>query len=172
MGIWTEPDPVNSNLDISYTAAHYDAKTATLTFASGRTYVGQVADGRPCGQGLEVDPLPDGSNVEYEGGWRDGLYHGQGILRHRGNGSVFEGAFVAGLRCGYGMHVFGRGAGQYAGDFVDDQPHGNGTWKYADGSSFEGAWVAGQKNGPGVLTLSDGTVTRGLWLNDEMLKAP
>ena len=55
--------------------------------------------------------------------------------------------------------------GIYAGDWVDEQPHGKGKFTFASGSVYEGGWVDGERHGKGTYTLADGEVYESDWVN-------
>jgi hypothetical protein len=62
----------------------------------------------------------------YSGEFRQGKYHGQGILRYA-NGSTYEGVFVAGMRDGQGRHDDAQGW-SYSGQWAADQMEGEGSY--------------------------------------------
>ena len=39
---------------------------------------------------------------------------------------------------------------------------------YTIGDKYSGNWVNNQKNGEGTMEYSDGTITKGLWVKDEL----
>ena len=55
--------------------------------------------------------------------------------------------------------------GIYAGDWVDEQPHGKGKFTFASGSVYEGGWVDGKRHGKGTYTLADGEVYESDWVD-------
>ena len=102
--------------------------------------VGQ--NGRYNGDFNEEKEHPDGhgkmtwdNGVSYEGDWENGVYNGFGSkLYSRGGGYV--GHWENGIRKGEGTHLFAGKFGyeRFQGNFVDDQPHGEGTMTYMDGT--------------------------------------
>ena len=160
-GVWTEPDSDDPAIDLVCTSLYNDARTANLTWASGRAYVGQVRDGRPHGQGTETEA---GGASTYVGAFVLGRYDGSGVMRNQ-DGSSYEGAFVAGQRHGQGTYRFSA-TSQYAGAWEHGQPWGYGIWGYADGSAHMGHWRAGLKHGSGVATAADGRQSSGTWADD------
>lgn len=101
--------------------------------------------------------LPD--NSEYHGQLKDGLLHGQGILRWK-NGRVYKGEFKNGLMHGSGEYKSGNGE-FYTGEFINGQPQGKGKATYIDGSSYEGEFKQGFKEGQGKANYSDGSYYKG-----------
>ena len=61
----------------------------------------------------------------FEGAWRDGAPHGQGVAAYE-DGGRYEGSFLKGLRAGWGTHAYGGGGGSYTGQWAGDAPHGTG----------------------------------------------
>jgi hypothetical protein len=93
--------------------------SGVLRFADGAEYRGEVSRGRRHGHGVFVKRGSGGSFVQYTGGWREGMRHGDGTL-------LYDEA----------------GAAQYVGGWVDDQRHGRGSMRYASGSTYDGDWRA------------------------------
>ena len=46
----------------------------------------------------------------------------------------------------------------YAGEWIDDQSHGQGTETYANGDKYVGQWKDGNYHGQGIKTYADGRV--------------
>ncbi len=83
---------------------------STLTTARGDTYVGDVLDGRPNGEGSFTFSIPGrAGTARYEGEWREGKLHGFGIMTLP-SGILYVGNFVDGKRQGEGayLHISGR----------------------------------------------------------------
>lgn len=78
----------------------------------------------------------------YDGGFKDGKYHGQGTYKQNG---VFEyiGEWKDGKRNGQGTGTFANG-NKYVGEWKDDNYHGQGTFTYADGRQSVGRWKNNQ----------------------------
>ena len=68
---------------------------------------------------------------KYVGEYKDGLYHGQGIL------------------------TFPDGE-KYVGEFKDDKRDGQGTYTYSDGEKYVGEFKDGKRDGQGTYTSQDG----------------
>ena len=56
------------------------SKTETILYYDGSLYQGYIKDRKPDGYGIMVH----GNGTRYVGGWKDGLYHGSGVLYYSG----------------------------------------------------------------------------------------
>jgi hypothetical protein len=63
----------------------------------------------------------------------------------------------------------GQLLGEYTGPLRDGLPHGYGTLKLADGTTYVGEFVAGKYQGSGTLTRSDGVVQEGTWADNRLV---
>ena len=54
--------------------------------------------------------------------------------------------------------------GQYNGQHMGQQPHGEGEWEGPDGEVYSGSWEDGLPQGEGTLTGPDGDVYSGSWV--------
>ena len=63
----------------------------------------------------------------YDGGWREGEAHGEGVLQ-MADGGTYEGSFVDGEMSGTGVRRWADG-GMYAGEFVCGELHGVGKYE-------------------------------------------
>ena len=106
----------------------------------------------------------------YKGEWRDNLKHGFGVEK-LSDGSVYEGRFQLGQRCGEGSlfvtQTAGKGSGAlvrtYTGQWRAGKRDGIGVYWYADGSRYEGNWAAGLRHGCGSLFFANGDTHTGSW---------
>jgi len=55
--------------------------------------------------------------------------------------------------------------GEYMGYLKNDKPHGQGTYKYADGSHYVGSWSDGEHDGIGTYTYANGDIFMGNFQN-------
>ncbi|KAI4807482.1 hypothetical protein KUCAC02_027288 [Chaenocephalus aceratus] len=117
------------------------------------------------------------SGNTYSGEWKNNLRHGEGSMRWLKLGQQYVGMWQNGVQHGNGTHVWilRRADGsqysqrnQYAGDFVQGQRHGQGTFRYAGGAIYEGQWRNNKKHGRGKFTFEDGHVFEGEFVHDEM----
>ncbi|KAF4694833.1 phosphatidylinositol-4-phosphate 5-kinase-like protein 1 [Perkinsus olseni] len=102
----------------------------------------------------------------YNGGIKDGLFHGKGTLIYQGN-EKYEGDWVYGKREGHGRFTYSDGA-VYDGQWVDDHIQGYGVSHFASGNSYEGNWENGRINGTGKLKYNNGDVYEGEWHDGKM----
>jgi len=57
---------------------------------------------------------------------------------------------------------------RYEGGWKEDNPHGRGTYWYADGNSYDGQWAWGSKEGKGTFSWTSGEKYDGEWADDIM----
>jgi hypothetical protein len=101
--------------------------------------------------------FPNGKT--YVGEWKDGKYHGQGILSQNGI-FIYEGEWKNGKRHGQGTNMTKDDKHGYKGEWKDDEYHGKGTnivqnknfindkgeWQEV---KLEGEWKNGKQHGQG-----------------------
>lgn len=102
-------------------------------YVDGSQYHGAWANNVRSGKGTQIGPEPqteNGVQTFYEGGWKDGLRHGQGkaVLA---DGSV------------------------YVGEFKSDLPNGHGILTEVNGDRSEGEFADGLKNGKFAVFYHD-----------------
>jgi hypothetical protein len=128
----------------------------------GGTYVGEMVNGKPHGNGnlkyQADDPL---GRLVYDGQWLNGLQHGRGTLDLAGGGR-YNGEWRAGKYNGRGTADFADGS-RYVGEFREGQFEGEGTASYLDGSRYIGEWRAHSYHGKGTLYWADGQRLDGYW---------
>lgn len=100
---------------------------------------------------------PDGT-LEYEGWFKNDEKDGRGIV-YGEDGKVvkYEGEFRAGLNHGNGIRNYHTGR-KYEGEFQDGKRHGWGTYTWADGRKYIGEFQDGYSHGHGRLFGSSGTL--------------
>ena len=84
-------------------------------------------------------------NSTYEGEWKNGLKHGQGVLSFLDSPRKYEGMWFEGRASGFGV------------------------FSYEDGSVYKGSWRANQRHGRGVLYRPDGVSYSGAWFEGQLL---
>ena len=138
----------------------------TLSSVDGSSYSGGFANDKFNGTGKKVwAPFEDdeGRRVEqksYEGEWKDGLFHGRGVLKLGDGIGTYVGLFQNGLYDGEG--VLHKSDERYSikGIFCRGVPSGVMVVKHDNGSVYEGALKLDGKrfrhHGEGKLTLQRG----------------
>jgi hypothetical protein len=72
---------------------------------------------------------------------------------------------------GWGILVDEAAGTKYIGDLRNSQPHGSGTMRLSNGSSYSGSWFQGARDGLGSLQRSDGTVEKeGIFVDDDLVQ--
>jgi hypothetical protein len=97
-------------------------------------YVGEWLGGKKHGFGRLV--FKDGSY--YEGGFSDGLYHGNGTL-FLTDTSRYVGQFAANLKNGVGKETWKNGD-MYSGSYSENQRHGKGKMWISGLGTYKGEW--------------------------------
>jgi hypothetical protein len=120
-----------------------------------------------------IGAVPVGTAV-YEGPFNDyGEKHGQGAM-FWSNADVYQGSFVNDIREGHGTLTFGPSgvnqsdAGEYVGDWRNNQMHGSGTRRYPNGDVFMGQYEYGKRDGEGRFYYANGDLYWGNWYNNQM----
>ncbi len=129
----------------------------TITLEDGSTYVGEVTDGVPNGEGTLTDLM--GST--WTGTFVDGKLNGYGT--YLGYDLVeYEGFFKDGVFEGYG-HWIGSNGDEYNGMFQNGKQNGVGRMDYTTECDYEGGWVDGMMEGYGWMTWPVGDAYFGEW---------
>lgn len=103
--------------------------------------------------------FPDGDR--YEGEWRRGAKHGQGIYRWQ-DGTKYDGFWKEDVEHGRGDKNFANGD-RYTGEWKEGMMDGQGRYQWSNGSFYEGEWKDNLEHGLGCKTLADGTIQTGEW---------
>ena len=128
------------------------------TWGSGDKYEGGFMDGLFHGQGTHTYGNGQWEGDKYVGEYKNGNMHGQGTYIYA-SGDKYEGKFKDGNWNGYGTYTYGIGGNEeekYVGEFKDGQMHGQGTYTYSDKKNYVGEWMKGQMHGQGTFTWADG----------------
>ena len=129
-----------------------------LTLPNGDEYLGGLERGRRHGFGTYTQRVrkalgPDGViDVKYEGQWVGGLRQGHGFLTCEDLEFCYDGAWLRDQRTGEGK-LISRTA-KYAGGFLDNEYHGQGTLVDADGNVYDGEFERGEFHGMGKYKTS------------------
>ena len=129
----------------------------------GQIYSGEVNEfGMPHGKGT-VTYNSDSSRYQdgtiYEGEWKDGKMHGQGVFRYA-SGNVYEGEWKDNKRHGQVVYRYADGD-VYEGEYKDDNMHGQGVYTGPDGSILHnGEWRDGKPFGKSYPKDRCGWITK------------
>lgn len=100
---------------------------------------------------------------QYLGEIANGLPNGQGKILYS-NGNWYEGGFKDGLRNGDGILYNASKKQWYVGHFTNDKANGNGVYYYSNGDWYEGT-IAYDKLDQGTYHFADGEEWTGRWKN-------
>jgi len=128
------PDAIQKFEDII--PAHFSFKEFEVT----PKYKEEVKDGRLNGQ--HTDTYSNGDT--YDGEWKDGKPHGQGIKDFFESGAQYNGEWKDGKYHGQGTYTFSN-CDQYDGEWKDGKQHGHGIYTFSNGSQIDGEWKDGQR---------------------------
>ncbi|MFM2194865.1 MAG: hypothetical protein RL092_465 [Bacteroidota bacterium] len=113
----------------------------------------------------------------YEGNFKNGLFHGQGILTYI-DGSIaegkkgvaqiaypyYEGNFEQGKKSGIGQFYYLNGE-KLDGNWKDDKFCGKGVLTNEEEDRYSGDFYLGVPHGSGVMNYSNGSIYNGQWEN-------
>ena len=122
------------------------------------TWTGACKDGFADGHGTLEFFTARKLTMHYEGDVRRGAPNGAGYLRHA-NSMQYEGGFKDGYFHGQGTRL--TWDGRYDGEFKDGEPDGRGKMKFTLGGSYEGEWKDGKFHGQGTAVYISGRVFTG-----------
>jgi len=133
------------------------------TEADGSRYEGNWKTGVRHGQGVQWWAL---SGDEYQGEWQNDRRHGQG--RHCcADGRVYSGSWAEDREEGRGRLVDADNSA-FEGNFLRGRFHGPGTKVWPNGQRYKGEWKDGKKHGRGILSCPDGSFYKGEFVEDQM----
>lgn len=122
-----------------------------------------IGFGSPCQSLLSAYAIPFDIDCQgYQGASKNGIPHGQGILRYP-NGDCYEGEWMDGKRNGRGIYRISSMNAFYEGEWKDGKQHGQGTFTYSSGDFYEGEWKDGKQHGQGTLIYANGGCYKGEW---------
>ena len=109
--------------------------------------------------------------ITYKGEWKDGNFHGKGILREAW-GDIYIGDFKNNLAEGYGKqysYVNGKeSGGWFEGEVKNDSLNGKGIYVYDNGTKEEGNFKDGELNGKGIVVYASGNKKEGNFEKGEL----
>jgi hypothetical protein len=167
--------PGGDRIEGDFTDAETPAGTATIHYAQGDRYEGEVA--KAGGKGIVPNGrgslhMPGGHYTQ--GQFADGLANGICVQSASSRGRYFEGTLVNGRRQGVGVYSWSDNS-LYEGEFADGLPHGQGMLKLHDGRTYNGGFDRGVPTGQGRLELgwvAEGQFVAGILEGDAVLVMP
>lgn len=121
----------------------------TLNCPDGSTYTGSIENNLFNGYGEQQWPNGD----YYKGNYKDGQFHGKGILKNGPN--LYEGDFYEGSYNGNGILTSDFGY-KYIGSFKDNLFDGRGHLVYSTRESWKGEFIKGELDGTCIHTFANG----------------
>ena len=106
-----------------------------------------------------------GNGVVYTGEFMHGVRTGQGTIVYADHSS-YHGSFRNGLYDGNGRYVDANGA-QYQGEFRAGKFNGQGRYRWANGDRYEGRFRENLMDGPGIYVRSNGERYQGMFHANE-----
>jgi antitoxin component YwqK of YwqJK toxin-antitoxin module len=105
----------------------------------------------------------------YEGGFLDGLYHGDGKIVYKNGNIKYEGDFQYGRKEGYGISYYENGNIKYDGEWKGGFFEGKGKLFYESGvPQYFGYFLKGERNGYGVSCYENKKIEyKGKWKKDK-----
>ena len=86
--------------------------------------------------------------------------HGRGTLK-QGSEVIFDGEFREGMK--HGEAVFKTRNGTYQGNFENDYLEGGGSFIWNDGKAYEGEFRKTQFHGRGTIYYPSNQIAEGVW---------
>jgi len=136
-----------------------------LTYPDGNQFEGEFKDDLPL-----LGKFTFLSGLIFEGEFRNGFFHGQGILKNP-DGNQFEGEFKDHLPL-LGKFTFLSGLifegefRNFEGEFIDGFFHGQGIFKHPDGFEYEGEFINGELQTKGTYKDAGGFEYEGEFKNN------
>ncbi len=152
-----------------------------VKFNDGSVYTGAMRGLQLHGKGTYSSKA-----FKYEGEYKDGMMHGQGVSNWEngdryegefatdrpngkgryqfGNGDSYEGEVKAGVINGRGIYVT-KGGDRIEGTFVDGKATGTGNYRFTSGDRYEGEMAGGRLQGKGRYYMKSGDRIEGVFVN-------
>jgi hypothetical protein len=128
-----------------------------LVYTEGSQYEGDWKNGKRHGQGILVLFSHDGKPTSgYTGEWRNDTMHGHGVFIWP-EGYKYEGDWKDGKPHGQGTVIISAHE-KYVGGWKDGMRHGQGISNNPGGSKYEGEWKEGLRHGHGVIKSADNVI--------------
>ncbi len=140
-------------------------------------YYGNFSEGEFHGRGRIEVPISFVAKAVYDGNFEMGRRSGRGTFWN-GKGNLYVGQWRDDKRNGQGSYFIGlsewrenehsefwlrENIENYTGNFVDDNYHGEGTYRWPDGQKYVGRFFANEKHGQGTFYYSTGSPRQQVW---------
>ncbi|KAF0978406.1 hypothetical protein FDP41_002226 [Naegleria fowleri] len=140
-----------------------------MYYSADEKYEGNFTNNKRDGYGV----MHYKSGNYYEGQWQENKRSGYGVMHWTTDPlEIYEGEWLNDLPHGNGKHTYLQASGKkcnyYEGSFVEGKREGQGTFHYADGSSYSGEWFNNLKHGEGVFYYLNGSIQKGVWKEDKL----
>lgn len=104
--------------------------------------------------------------TQYEGGFKNGKFHGFGDYYDHTNKYSYKGNWVNGKKSGFGVEDDYANNTKYEGEWKNDVYNGKGKFIWQDlidlnYEEYDGEWKNGKRTGTGTYKWKDGTVYKG-----------
>ena len=127
-----------------------------LSLLNGKKYIGAFKDGKYHGRGIIYD---EKGRKSLDVDWKDGKPHGKGTFYYENGNKAYQGDYYNGYWTGKGTFYYENGNIMYEGDWKDSKQHGKGIMYYENGNKmYEGDWRNGVAHGKGTYFNEDGSV--------------
>ena len=132
------------------------------------SYDGDWVDNKMHGKGTMLWFIDGKQENSYEGDWADSNMQGKGVFI-KTDGVQYMGRFVEDELEGAGT-VMIPNVGVCKGIFHEDEMIDDWTCVYDNGDRYIGEMKNANRNGRGTMTYADGTIDRGRWLGDTLVR--
>ena len=181
-GLWVDGNKHGKGKQIDEYGILYDGEWrdgkkhgfGDIKLPEGDKFQGYFMKGMKNGEGRETFRNGD----KYEGNYLNSKFHGEGKVNeyigayYWGNGSIYVGEFVEGMRCGRGRWFSSKSGicDEYEGEYENDHKNGYGIYRWADGTEYEGYFRDDLKDGEGVVRYKSGKIAKMLWSRGEAIR--
>ena len=157
---------MNKFLTISVVGLILSLSTSGLVFASSLPDCPSSGYFHNC-YGTTINLV--GYGYKYVGDFKNGKYHGRGVLTHpRGDNVIGE--FKDGKLNGKTNAHYSNG-NKYVGGYINNKRNGYGTYTFANGDKYVGEHRNSKFHAEGTIYYADGRIKEGVWNNGDFLYA-
>ena len=151
-----------SNDPIFWNGFRLSGIISRVVFKNGNEYDGEIKNGKLDGKGNLIFNVIGTIERGYKKGvWENGLFTGKAFLPMAPNG-YFKGNLIKDLKHGEGEYKYTDGT-IYHGNWENDIRMGKGKYTWPNGNNYEGEWKNNQINGTGILTLKSNSTWKCNW---------